>query len=80
MYCPLMDVVWVKAFNFPSKAAYVVGDPEEVDTSTLNKPGPVRIKVACMDYRKIKGETQVFFNGESHRIKRVVELPKRKVN
>ncbi|RLN38904.1 hypothetical protein C2845_PM01G32990 [Panicum miliaceum] len=84
-----LDVVWVKAFNFPPKAktletvmevAYLVGDPEEVDTSTLSKPGPVRIKLACRDYGEIKGEAQVFFNGESHRIKWVVELPERKIS
>ncbi|RLN33818.1 hypothetical protein C2845_PM03G18580 [Panicum miliaceum] len=77
-----IDVVWVKAFNFPPKArtvevvmevAYIVGDHEEVDLSTLNKSGAVRIKLACRDYREIKGETQVFFNGESHRIRWVVE-------
>lgn len=36
----------------------------------------MRIKIGCRDSREIKGETQVFFNGDSHRIKWVVETGK----
>jgi hypothetical protein len=77
-----LEVVWVKDFNFPSKAktvevvmkiAYLVGDLQEVDLNSLKKPGPVRIKLACKAAREVKGETQIFFNGESHRIRWEVE-------
>ncbi|RLN13610.1 hypothetical protein C2845_PM09G03720 [Panicum miliaceum] len=72
-----LEVVWVKAFNLPSRAkavevvmelAYIVGDPEEVDLNSLHGTGPVRMKIACRDANMIRGETQVFFNGESYRI------------
>jgi hypothetical protein len=52
---------------------YLVGDPEEVDLTTLNKPGPVRIKIACVDVTKVRGESRVFFNGESYNIRWEVE-------
>lgn len=61
-----LEVVWVKDFNFPSKAktvevvmkiAYLVGDPQEVDLNPLKKPGPVRIKLACKAASEVKGET-----------------------
>jgi hypothetical protein len=73
-----LEVVWVKAFNFPEVArkediimevAYVVGDPEEIDISSLNSTGPVRVKLACREVSRIRGETQVFFNVESRRIR-----------
>ncbi|RLN39049.1 hypothetical protein C2845_PM01G47790 [Panicum miliaceum] len=53
-----LEEVWVKAYNFPPNAksvevimeiAYLIGDPEEVDLTSLKKPGPMRIKVACRD-------------------------------
>lgn len=36
----------------------------------------MRVKIGCRDSREIKGETQVFFNGDSRRIKWVVESGK----
>ncbi|CAL4984975.1 unnamed protein product [Urochloa decumbens] len=80
-----LEVVWVKAFNFPPQAkkvevvmevAYIVGDPEEVDLNSLNRPGPVRIKLACRNAKQVRGETQVFFNGESCQIRWEVESTK----
>ena len=77
-----LDVVWVKAFNFADfvqtvevvmEVAYIVGDLEEVDLTTLKSLGPIRVKLACRDYRVLKGETHIFFNGESFRIKWVVD-------
>jgi hypothetical protein len=44
---------------------YLMGDPEEVDMSTLNYPGPVRIKLGCLDSTKIRGDSRVFYNGAS---------------
>jgi hypothetical protein len=77
-----LEVVWVRAFNLPPNAksaevvmelAYLVGDPEEVDTASLKRLGPVRIKLACRSAKEIKGETQIFFNRESYRIRWEVE-------
>ncbi|RLM78731.1 hypothetical protein C2845_PM12G09960 [Panicum miliaceum] len=68
-----LDVVRVKAFNLPPNAknveiimevAYLVGDPEEVDTTSLKKPWPFRIKPVCRDAFQVRGETQIFFNGK----------------
>jgi hypothetical protein len=49
--------------------AYLVGDPIEVDLKTLNSQGPVRVKLACRDAKKISGETKFFFNGEGYTIR-----------
>jgi hypothetical protein len=73
-----LDVVWIKAFNILLSArkvetvmeiATLAGDPEEVEISTLDGEGPVRIKLACRDAAQIKRETQVYFNGDSHMIR-----------
>jgi hypothetical protein len=57
-----LESVWVRAHRFPTFArkvevvmeiGYLVGDPEEVDLTTVNKPGPVRIKIACVDVTKV---------------------------
>jgi hypothetical protein len=70
--------VWVKALNIHPDArkedtvmelAYLVGDPIEVDLKTLNSQGPVRVELACRDAKQIRGETQVFFNGEGYTIR-----------
>lgn len=75
----------MRAYNFLDYALYpevvmevahLVGDPEEVDLAGLKGNGPVRIKLGCRDSREVKGETQVFFNGDSQRIKWVVETGK----
>jgi hypothetical protein len=77
-----LESVWVRAHRFPTFArkvevvmeiGYLVGDPEEVDLTTLNKPGPVRIKIAFVDVTKVRGESRVFFNGESYNIRWEVE-------
>jgi hypothetical protein len=52
---------------------YLVGDLEEVDLTTLNEPGSVRIKISCVDAAKIRGESRVFFSGESYNIRWEVE-------
>lgn len=84
-----LEVVWVRAYNFLDLALYpevvmevahLVGDPEEVDMASLKGQGPVRIKVGCRDSKELKGETQVFFNGDSRRIKWVVETGKDQIN
>jgi hypothetical protein len=42
--------------------AYLVGDPIEVDLKSLTQ-GPIRVKVACREARKIRGETRFFSMG-----------------
>jgi hypothetical protein len=73
-----LDVVWIRAYNIPPIArkvetvmeiANLAGDPEEVDVNTLEGEGPIRIRLACRDASQIRGETQVYFNGDSHRIR-----------
>jgi hypothetical protein len=49
--------------------AYLIGDLEEVDLSSLSGTGPVRMRVGCRDPNMIRGESQVFFNGESQSIR-----------
>jgi hypothetical protein len=66
-----LEVVWVKAYNvYPDarkedtimELAYLVGDPIEVDLKSLTQ-GPIRVKVACREARKIRGETRFFSMG-----------------
>jgi hypothetical protein len=49
--------------------AYLVGEPEEVDTETLEGFGPIKIKISCRDAKQLRGETQVYFNKESRSIR-----------
>lgn len=58
------------------EVSYLVGDLEEVDLDCLRRQGLVRVKIGCRDSRELKGETQVFFNGDSLKIKWVVESGK----
>jgi hypothetical protein len=77
-----LEIIWVKAYKFPPFArkedivmeiAYLIGDPIEVDLVTLNREGPIRIKLSCRESQKIGGETKVFFNGEGYNIRWEVE-------
>lgn len=78
-----LEVIWVKAYNIHPDArkdtimelAYLVGDPIEVDLKTINSQGPVRVKLACRESRKIRGQTKVFFNGEGYNIRWKPEIP-----
>jgi hypothetical protein len=74
-----LETVWVKAYKFPPFAreedivmeiAYLIGDPIEVDLVTLNREGPIRIKLSCRESQKIGGETKVFFqwSGVQHQV------------
>jgi hypothetical protein len=64
-----LEVVWVKAFNFPKMArkeyivmevAYVVGDPEEVDISSMNSTGPVKSNLLAERSAESKGKPKCF--------------------
>lgn len=61
-----LQSVWVKVFNWDPEAriehnareiAYMAGDPEAVDLQSLNRSGPVRLKVAVRHPKLIRGET-----------------------
>ena len=50
--------VWVRAFGVPpigrteaavKEMAYLVGDSEEVDSSSLSRSGPIRVEIECRD-------------------------------
>jgi hypothetical protein len=78
-----LESVWVKEHKLPQIArkeevvmeiAYLIGDPEEVDLSSLSGTGPVRMRVGCRDPNMIRGESQVFFNGECRIIRWEVEF------
>jgi hypothetical protein len=78
-----LESVWVKAHKLPQIArkeevvmeiAYLIGDPEEVDLTSLSGIGPVRMRVGCRDPNMIRGESQVFFNGECRSIRWEVEV------
>jgi hypothetical protein len=60
-----LEIIWVKAYKFPPFArkedivmeiAYLIGDPIEVDLVTLNREGPIRIKLSCREPQKIGGK------------------------
>jgi hypothetical protein len=64
-----LETIWVKAYKFPPFArkedivmeiAYLIGDPIEVDLVTLNREGPIRIKLSCRESQKIGGELKSF--------------------
>lgn len=69
--------VWIKAYGVPRIArkekemkelSYLVGEPIEVDETSLRGMGPVRVKVAvCSD--EILGSTSIFINKVGYRIR-----------
>ncbi|KAK3129300.1 hypothetical protein QOZ80_6BG0476870 [Eleusine coracana subsp. coracana] len=78
----VLESIWVTAYNWHPKArtkdivreiASLIGDPEEVDTISLIRNGPVRVKVEVRDASQIRGETEIFFNRVGRKIKWVVD-------
>lgn len=70
--------VWVKAYRVPRIArkekelkdlSYLVGEPIEVDETSLRGLGPVRVKVAVCSPEEIQGSTSVFINRVGYRIR-----------
>lgn len=62
----MLQTVWVKVYNWDPEArvehilreiAYIAGYPEMVDLQSLNRGGPVRIKLTVRDPELIRGET-----------------------
>jgi hypothetical protein len=53
--------------------SHLVGDPKQVDESSLKDDGVVIVRVLCKDVMKIEGSTLVFINGQGHMIKWVSE-------
>ncbi|KAM3241256.1 hypothetical protein ACQJBY_054319 [Aegilops geniculata] len=79
-----MPEVWVKLGGVPPKqrrsdrlmaATTMLGRPLLVDEESLIHPGPVRMRFACRNPRKLRGLVQIWFNGEGFNITIDPELP-----
>uniref|UniRef100_K3Y2Q5 CCHC-type domain-containing protein n=1 Tax=Setaria italica TaxID=4555 RepID=K3Y2Q5_SETIT len=79
----LLTSVWVKMSGMLDwarkekpieEAAYLIGDPEEVDRRSLQRRGPVRVKVACKNPKEINETSNVYFNGLGFQITWTVEM------
>ena len=53
---------WAKKEKVVEEVAYLVGEFIEVDTKSLPRLGPIRVKVSCKDPSLIKGASKVYFN------------------
>lgn len=78
----VLQSIWVKVYNWDPEArleqvvreiAYMAGEPEAIDMQSLNRDGPIKIKVAVRDPRLITGETEVFFNSVGRKLTWIVE-------
>jgi single-stranded DNA-binding protein len=67
-----------KSYWIPTKArrpevikeiSYLVGDPIEIDESSLQEGNVIRVKFYYRDASKIEGTTLVYINGQGHMIK-----------
>ena len=56
--------------------AYLVGNFEEVDKSSLPGLGPIRVKVSYKDPKEIKGSSKVFFYKRGFMVSWLVESEK----
>lgn len=72
----------MKIYGIPSFAreedivkdlAALAVEPIKVDMTTLNKDGPVRVKVNCRDPNKLRGFVEVFFNKVGYELRFVAE-------
>jgi hypothetical protein len=73
----VLEITWVKATGFPTKAqkaeiikeiSHLVGDPIEVYKGSLLQGNAVRVKVWCKDASKLEGSTLLYINGQGHKI------------
>jgi hypothetical protein len=78
----MLTSVWVQLMGVPywarkekavEEVAYLVGDFEELDKSTLPGLGPIRVKVSCKDPKEIKGASKVYFNKRGFMVSWLVE-------
>jgi hypothetical protein len=83
--CDMLTTVWVQLIGIPhwarkeravEEVAYLVGDFEEIDLSTLPGLGPIRVKVSCKDPNQIKGASKVYFNKRGFMVSWLVESEK----
>ncbi|KAM0924423.1 hypothetical protein ACQ4PT_004910 [Festuca glaucescens] len=67
----MLQSTWVKVFEVPADArnegsikeiSKTFGRPRDIDTSTLARKGPIRVKVDCRDPRKLRGRVEIFMN------------------
>jgi len=73
---------WIKIFGVPSFARKediikeitgLVAEPIKVDSFSLLRDEPVRVRVNCRDPAKLKGIVEIFFNGVGYNIKFLAE-------
>jgi hypothetical protein len=60
-----LEVVWVKAYNMQPdarKEETIMELAYLVDLKTLHSQGPIRVRVACREAKKIREETRVYFD------------------
>lgn len=78
----ILQSTWIKVYGIPSFAreeeivkdlTSLAAEPIKVDVASLNKEGPVRVKVNCRDPRKLRGFVEVFFNGVGYELRFVAE-------
>jgi hypothetical protein len=71
----VLEETWIKASssgsnekNVIKEISYLVGDPIEVDESSLEDENAIRVKVNYRDATKIEGSTLVYIKGQGHMI------------
>ncbi|KAG8054289.1 hypothetical protein GUJ93_ZPchr0001g31752 [Zizania palustris] len=66
--------IWILQVAYIKSIARLIGKPTEVDSSSLNRSGPVRIRVLCRDPWLIEGASVIFVNSTGYKVKWVPEL------
>jgi hypothetical protein len=83
--CDVLSTAWVQIMGVPywarkekaiEEVAYLVGDFEELDVSSLPGLGPIRVKVSCKAPKQIKGASKVYFNNKGFMVSWLAETEK----
>jgi hypothetical protein len=67
---------WARKEKAIEEVAYLVGDFEELDVSSLPGLGPIRVKVSCKAPKQIKGASKVYFNNKGFMVSWLAETEK----
>jgi len=79
----ILQTMWMKMIGVPTFAkdediikeiASLVAEPIKVDTFSLVRDEPVRVRVNCRDPAKLKGFVEIFFNAIGYEIKFIAEV------
>ncbi|KAG2551988.1 hypothetical protein PVAP13_9KG440385, partial [Panicum virgatum] len=74
----ILQSTWIRIDGLPTFArkeevvkevASLVAEPLKVDSFSLIKEEPVRVRVNCRDPAKLRGVVEIFFNGVGYEIK-----------